>query len=1031
MTKYGVRGGEGRDTSLLECLMKDKKVHKKKQEKNVFSQNFWKGYKKEIECEDEVPAVSTNEFKPCPGDDQDDSGPVGVRFVERMDPCILTDPYVVSGWLEKRLGTGTPCSERGEGKKKVRPEEQELRSIPANMMVQWKEEFKKRSRVTCPGSGCWLEFPSIYGLKYHYQRCQGVTLAERLSHGCPDCKAVFATKVSLQKHKLWNHPIETKAEPKLHKTPVKGTARKRPMENTPLSPVFFKVKKTQEVSSPSQNGECAPKRGKRKQHPHPQPPQQQADTSPNTSGGSESEDEGSSLLPPYPNEDHERTRHRRKQKTPKKFTGEQPSISGTFGLKGMNKVEEKLKAGRVKRLEGGLFSEELQRKHPGPASRRDLPPLTSAEAQWQHAISERGEVVCPTCSIVTRKTISGLKKHMEICRKLQDALKCQQCQKQFRSKAGLNYHTMAEHSSKALGSEDQMGDVQLEREGLRRVLKQTGRIKCPKESCSAHFFSLMGYQYHQKRCGRELSEEDKPVFLCQHCGKTYRSKTGRDYHLCTEHPTTNNNTSGRGMRTEEGQPAGRREQNHMEREKDGRERERERKDNEKGQELSAGREKDGRERERERKDNEKGQELSAGREKDGRDRERERKDNEKGQELSVGREKDGRDRERERKDNEKGQELSAGREKDGRERERDRKDNEKGQELSAGREKDGRDRKDNEKGQELSVGREKDGRDRKDNEKGQELSAGREKDGRDRKDNGKGQELSAGREKDGREMERERKDKEKGQELSVGREKDGREREREGLGEDFERTPSGRVRRRSAQVAVFHLQEIAEDELDKDWGTKRDDLVPDSKRLNYTRPGLPIFSPKLLESWRNEVKEKGFICCSNGSCEAVYSSVSGLKAHLANCNQAEGDAGKYTCLLCQKEFSSESGVKYHISKTHSQNWFRAFSHMLPSSSSSISSRSKPPDFQGKMEVKNRATMGKKRGRKPKERPPEATPVQTNTFFSTTQNSAPTLNRGQTPVPTETGNPGSMTLNRQPNQPTTRRSRPKWVPPPSE
>lgn len=53
--------------------------------------------------------------------------------------------------------------------------------------------------------------------------------------------------------------------------------------------------------------------------------------------------------------------------------------------------------------------------------------------------------------------------------------------------------------------------------------------------------------------------------------------------------------------------------------------------------------------------------------------------------------------------------------------------------------------------------------------------------------------------------------------------------------DDFERTPSGRVRRRSAQVAVFHLQEIAEDELAKDWGTKRrikDDLVPDSKRVS-------------------------------------------------------------------------------------------------------------------------------------------------------------------------------------------------------
>lgn len=34
--------------------------------------------------------------------------------------------------------------------------------------------------------------------------------------------------------------------------------------------------------------------------------------------------------------------------------------------------------------------------------------------------------------------------------------------------------------------------------------------------------------------------------------------------------------------------------------------------------------------------------------------------------------------------------------------------------------------------------------------------------------------------------------------------------------------------------------------------------------------------------------------------------------------QGGGELGKYTCLICQKEFSSESGVKYHISKTHSQ-----------------------------------------------------------------------------------------------------------------
>lgn len=78
----------------------------------------------------------------------------------------------------------------------------------------------------------------------------------------------------------------------------------------------------------------------------------------------------------------------------------------------------------------------------------------------------------------------------------------------------------------------------------------------------------------------------------------------------------------------------------------------------------------------------------------------------------------------------------------------------------------------------------------------------------------------------------------KEKELEMGEERKKQSKEKaaqtKSQGEDFERTPSGRVRRQSAQVAVFHLQEIAEDELAKDWGTKRrikDDLVPDSKRV--------------------------------------------------------------------------------------------------------------------------------------------------------------------------------------------------------
>ncbi|XP_037540745.1 zinc finger protein 512B isoform X2 [Nematolebias whitei] len=745
------------------------------------------------------------------------------------------------------------CDEHVDGKRKGRPktEVQELRNIPAHLIVQWKEEFKRRSRVKCPCLGCWLEFPSIYGVKYHYQRCQGPTVAEKLSHGCPYCEAMFATKVRLEKHKLWNHPDKVSKEPKgehakLHSIPVKFNTKKRPMENSPPSPVFFKVKKTHEVSTPSQNGELAHQKNERRhiqsqpsqQIHQSQPVQQQSQSQSTSSDAGGSESEGSSL-PSFHDEDPERMKHRRKQKTPKKFTGEQPSISGTFGLKGMNKVEEKLKAGRVKRPEGCGFSEDPQRRPTSSQlSKKESATANTggvSDTQWQRAILERGEVVCPTCSIVTRKTIHGLKKHMEICQQLQDALKCQQCQKQFRSKAGLNYHTMAEHSTKPSGSEGQTGNEHKERERLLRVLKQMGRIKCPSE----------------------------------HCGKNYRSKAGRDYHVRTEHsPTitpstttknykdvtdTNNNTGKERAVSEESAPGGKnKEQNPPER--------------------------------------------------------------------------------------------------------RDWQEK-----VSSNQSKE------------------------------KELEKERE-----------------------REQEKEKVAQIKSQE------------------EDFERTPSGRVRRQSAQVAVFHLQEIAEDELAKDWGTKRrikDDLVPDSKRLNYTRPGLPNFSPELLEAWKNQVKERGFICCTNSNCEAVYSSVSGLKAHLANCSQGGGEMGKYTCLICQKEFNSESGVKYHISKTHSQNWFRAATSQMMSGN-----KSKVPENDGiKAEVRNGATTGKKRGRKPKEHPLVDEPLPTNTeTLTTTLNSTPpfvTPPSGSAQPPALVSHPTdneSPVQNREPVPSATRRSKPKKI-----
>ncbi|XP_072735705.1 zinc finger protein 512B isoform X3 [Ciconia boyciana] len=646
---------------------------------------------------------------------------------------------------------GKTTSDKTEGRKKGRPkaENQALKDIPLPLMNQWKDEFKAHSRVKCPNSGCWLEFPSIYGLKYHYQRCQGGAISEKLTYSCSYCEAAFTSKTQLEKHRLWNHldrPVPTsKAENKVPKAIGKSSGKKRAAESSACPTIHPKQAKTEKAVAQdhAENGECLAESRESKEFQIAAAEAMAAATpTAKSSSGKDAVQQGGSQAS-LQEEDPERMKHKsgRKQKTPKKFTGEQPSISGTFGLKGLVKAEDKAKAHRAKKLEGSTNTEELKKKPPGAGVKKETAvhlPAANPEDQWQREISEKGEVACPTCGVITRKTIVGLKKHMDVCQKLQDALKCQHCKKQFKSKAGLNYHTMAEHVSKPVPVETAGLGEQEERERLRKVLKQMGKLKCPNEGCMANFSSLMGYQYHQKRCGKQLAEADKPVFSCPHCGKKYKSKAGHDYHVRSEHTAS---------------PP---------------------------------------------------------------------------EEPEV-----------------------------------------------------------------------------------------------------------------------------KPEPSPI---------------EDFERTPSGRIRRTSAQVAVFHLQEIAEDELAKDWTKRRmkDDLVPETKRLNYTRPGLPKLNPRLLENWKNEVKEKGHINCPNNCCEAIYSSVSGLKAHLANCNKGDHSVGKYRCLLCQKEFSSESGVKYHIIKAHSENWFRT---------SAEASRKKKSREQlsSSKEEKKKSTSGKKRGRKPKERPPESSP----------------------------------------------------------
>ncbi|XP_037357384.1 zinc finger protein 512B isoform X2 [Talpa occidentalis] len=813
-----------------------------------------------------------------------------VRLAVLHDPPKLATSVVrggqtMPGQAPLCLDPGSPASDRTEGKKKGRPraETQALRDIPLSLMNQWKDEFKAHSRVKCPNSGCWLEFPSIYGLKYHYQRCQGGAVSERRAFACPFCEAAFTSKTQLEKHQVWNHvdrplpapkpgpvsrpvtisrpvgvskpigvskpvtmgkpvgvsrpigiskPVSasrpvpvTKPVSVSRPVPVtKSVPVSRPVPVTKALPVTRPVPVTKPVPmtklvtvakhvpvmkpvtvsrpivvskpvtvsrpiaisrhstpckvvllpKPEHKGPRTAGRSSGKKRAADGPdacplPAKQARPEnggcgpPSTAHCSAlplSLDPGSGPLSPgsrpagakeaprtpgpaSPREDGaERTKHRRKQKTPKKFTGEQPSISGTFGLKGLAKAEDKSRAHRAKKQEAAGPDDTRRKVPPAPGAGGKEAPAPAAhlapggpEEQWQRAIHERGEAVCPTCGVVTRKTLAGLRKHMEVCQK--DALKCQHCRKQFKSKAGLNYHTMAEHSAKPSDADASEGSEQEERERLRKVLKQMGRLRCPQEGCGAAFSSLMGYQYHQRRCGKPPCEADSPSFPCVHCGKTYRSKAGHDYHVRSEH------TAPPPEEAEDMPPEA---------------------------------------------------------------------------EASLG----------------------------------------------------------------------------------------------------------------------------------------------------IERTPSGRVRRTSAQVAVFHLQEIAEDELARDWTKRRmkDDLVPETARLNYTRPGLPALNPQLLEAWKSQVKDKGHVNCPNECCEAIYSSVSGLKAHLASCSKGDHRVGKYCCLLCPKEFSSESGVKYHILKTHAENWFRTSADPPPKHRSRD-----PPVPRAEAEARSVAG-GRKRGRKPRERPPE-------------------------------------------------------------
>uniref|UniRef100_A0A8C6TWB9 Zinc finger protein 512 n=1 Tax=Neogobius melanostomus TaxID=47308 RepID=A0A8C6TWB9_9GOBI len=172
---------------------------------------------------------------------------------------------------------------------------------------------------------------------------------------------------------------------------------------------------------------------------------------------------------------------------------------------------------------------------PSPAPGKKEPPVYapgSPEEQWQLQIEAKGRVTCPRCKSVCRKTVEGLKKHMDNCKA--EPYSCPHCGKQLKTNTGMKYHIMADHS--LLPSSDANdSDHRATKEELRKILKRLGRLKCSREGCTAGFTSVMGYFYHMRTCGKAQDELQKLVLSCSHCGKNYKSKAGLEYHTRNEH----------------------------------------------------------------------------------------------------------------------------------------------------------------------------------------------------------------------------------------------------------------------------------------------------------------------------------------------------------------------------------------------------------------------------------------------------------------------------------------------------------------
>ncbi|XP_078585126.1 uncharacterized protein LOC144867184 isoform X2 [Branchiostoma floridae x Branchiostoma japonicum] len=160
---------------------------------------------------------------------------------------------------------------------------------------------------------------------------------------------------------------------------------------------------------------------------------------------------------------------------------------------------------------------------------------------WRQEVEEKGQCVCSKCGC-HRKNVTSMWRHYNSCKgKTAQQLQCSQCDARFTTTGALKYHLISVHSTSPVQKEPLN-----ERARLRFILKKLGKLQCKNEGCSSSYTTVYGYEYHVRRCGK--SENEREVFPCDQCEKTYQSALGLRLHQRTIHaPTPEPDTVAGGM----------------------------------------------------------------------------------------------------------------------------------------------------------------------------------------------------------------------------------------------------------------------------------------------------------------------------------------------------------------------------------------------------------------------------------------------------------------------------------------------------